>query len=220
MDSSTIPEALTNHQIQNSTPHHKKPQQEDPFPLITESQTPLTDISSTDSDSPSTKDKSTSGSTSRARAKKARKATHTTQPTVPALRPAKDILSRIRHDPDLEGESKYVVGYVDRHAREPMEMDVRAWKGGVSDVTDEDFIPQHRILYFRRKGDVEGRKVWDRARRLDRVFGSGVLEQVEAVEEDDGGEGVVELQRKAEETVLSDEVAQFGQSDERGITTR
>lgn len=101
-----------------------------------------------------------------------------------------------------------------------MEMDVRAWKGGVSDVTDEDFIPQHRILYFRRKGDVEGRKVWDRARRLDRVFGSGVLEQVEAVEEDDGGEGVVELQRKAEETVLSDEVAQFGQSDERGITTR
>ena len=48
-----------------------------------------------------------------------------------------------------------------------------AWKGGVADVTDEEWIPQHRIMYFRHKGE-EGRRVWDRVTRLDRLFGSGV----------------------------------------------
>ena len=51
-----------------------------------------------------------------------------------------------------------------------MEMKAEDWKGG--DVTDEEFIPQHRILYFRRASD--GVRVWDRKRRLDVVFGSGV----------------------------------------------
>lgn len=57
-----------------------------------------------------------------------------------------------------------------------MEMDVSAWKGGVADVTDEEWIPQHRIMYFRKKGNEkeEGRRVWDRATRLDSLFGSGV----------------------------------------------
>lgn len=55
-----------------------------------------------------------------------------------------------------------------------MEMDVSTWKGGVADFTDEEWIPQHRIMYFRKKGDEEGRRVWDRATRLDRLFGSGV----------------------------------------------
>lgn len=53
-------------------------------------------------------------------------------------------------------------------------MDVSAWKGGVADFTDEEWIPQHRIMYFRKRGDGEGRRVWDRATRLDRLFGSGV----------------------------------------------
>ena len=55
-----------------------------------------------------------------------------------------------------------------------MELDVSAWKGGVADFTDEEWIPQHRIMYFRKKGDEEGRRVWDRVTRLDRLFGSGV----------------------------------------------
>lgn len=61
-------------------------------------------------------------------------------------------------------------------------MDVSAWKGGVADFTDEEWIPQHRIMYFRKKGDEEGRRVWDRATRLDRLFGSGVV-PVAALEE-------------------------------------
>ena len=82
-----------------------------------------------------------------------------------------------------------------------MEMNVSAWKGG-GDVTDEEWIPQHRILYFRREGDrEEGRHVWNRAERLDRIFGSGIPEARvggHGVEEDDevendvgeGAEGV------------------------------
>lgn len=51
------------------------------------------------------------------------------------------------------------------------------WKGG-GDVTDEEFIPLHRIAWFRLKGEG-GRKVWDREMRLDRLFGSGVPADVE-----------------------------------------
>ena len=53
---------------------------------------------------------------------------------------------------------------------EIMEMPLQSWKGG--DVTDEDFIPQHRIAWFRR--DEDGVKVWDRSERLDLIFGSGL----------------------------------------------
>lgn len=107
---------------------------------------------------------------SKARAKKARKAQiqaqSAAQPTHGPLRPALDILSRIRHDPTLE-EEDFIVGYSDRHTA-VKELAVTLWKG---DVTDDEFIPQHRILYFRRK--VDGVKVWDRAERLDMLFGSG-----------------------------------------------
>ncbi|KAK0510171.1 hypothetical protein JMJ35_007565 [Cladonia borealis] len=96
------------------------------------------------------------------------------QNSKPLLRPAKDIISRIRHDPALE-ESDFVVGYHDRHAPEVMEMDVSSWKGG-GDFTDEEWIPQHRILYFRRKGDEPGRRIWDREKRLDILFGSGIVD--------------------------------------------
>lgn len=109
---------------------------------------------------------------SKARAKKVRKARQQVLSTSgrrhPPLRPAKDILSRIRHDPALD-DADFIVGYHDRHA-DVMELPVSSWRGG-GDVTDEEFIPQHRILYFRRKED--GIKVWDRKERLDLLFNSG-----------------------------------------------
>lgn len=112
----------------------------------------------------------------RSRARRARKAAQQSrdQHSKPLLRPANDIVSRIRHDPALD-ESDFIVGYHDRHAPEVMEMDVSAWKGG-GDFTDEEWIPQHRILYFRRKGDEPGRRIWDREKRLDRLFGSGIVD--------------------------------------------
>lgn len=110
---------------------------------------------------------------SRAQAKKARriqqKINSSSQPKRPSLRPAKDILSRIRHDPALD-DDQFIVGYHDRHA-DVMEMPVTAWTGG-GDFTEEEWIPQHRILYFRRKGE-NGQKVWDRKERIDLLFGSG-----------------------------------------------
>ena len=117
---------------------------------------------------------------SKAREKKARKAhiqaQSAAQPTHGSLRPALDILSRIRHDHSLQ-EEDFVVGYSDRHT-DVKELPVTLWK---ADVTDEEFIPQHRILYFRRT--IDDVKVWDRAERLDLIFGSGkrVLSEVDQI---------------------------------------
>ena len=109
---------------------------------------------------------------SRSRAKKSRRKEQALKSSTKAsdrpLRPAQEILSRLRYDPVLSLQS-YTIGYLDRHAPEAMEMPLEQWKGG--DVTDEEFIPLHRILWFRR--DHDGVKVWDRKERLDLVFGTG-----------------------------------------------
>lgn len=81
-----------------------------------------------------------------------------------ALRPAQDVLNRLRWDPGMDS-ADYAVGYLDRFAG-AMERDLDEWK---AEQTDEEFIPQHRILWFRRKGD--GVVVWDRKTRTDLVFG-------------------------------------------------
>ena len=149
---------------------------EDMIPL----QIPQSEIAANDDIEASSSDSSPSASSKptvpRSRARRARRGAQQSrdQHSKPLLRPAKDIISRIRHDPALE-ESDFVVGYHDRHAPEVMEMDVSSWKGG-GDFTDEEWIPQHRILYFRRKGDEPGRRVWDREKRLDRLFGSGIVD--------------------------------------------
>lgn len=49
-----------------------------------------------------------------------------------------------------------------------MEKALDTWK---SEQTDEEFIPQHRILYFKRKSDST--VVWERRTRIDLLFGSG-----------------------------------------------
>ena len=92
------------------------------------------------------------------------KSTESSQP----LRPALDILNRIRYDSNYDAED-YLIGYLDRHSG-MKEMSVPWWKG--EDNTEEDFIPQSRIKYYKRKSD--GTVVWDRHRKLDLVFGSGL----------------------------------------------
>lgn len=109
---------------------------------------------------------------SRSRAKKSRKGqqalSSSTKASDQPLRPAQDILSRLRHDPVLSLQS-FTIAYIDRHEGQ-LEMPLKSWKG--SEVTDEDFIPQHRIVWFKR--DKDGVKVWDRKERLDLIFGSGL----------------------------------------------
>lgn len=88
------------------------------------------------------------------------------------LRPASDVLNRLRWDSNLD-PSDYIIGYEDRFLG-AKETGLEKWK---TEQTDEEFIPQHRILYFRKKfndeGDGKGELVWERATRFDKVFGSG-----------------------------------------------
>jgi uncharacterized protein (UPF0248 family) len=87
------------------------------------------------------------------------------------LRPASDVLNRLRWDPSLD-PSDYIIGYEDRFLG-ARETGLEKWK---TEQTDDEFIPQHRILYFKKKGgdDGKGEVVWERATRIDRVFGSGL----------------------------------------------
>lgn len=103
--------------------------------------------------------------------KKATAGAHNDRPPRPAysgkFRSSADVINRIRWDPGMDS-GDYIVGYEDRFLG-TKERALDAWK---SEQTDEEFIPQHRILYFKRKSD--GVLVWDRKERRDTVFGSGV----------------------------------------------
>ncbi|KAI4248523.1 MAG: hypothetical protein L6R40_001085 [Gallowayella cf. fulva] len=147
--------------------------EEEAFPRISETETPELDALSSESESdqiPVSLSKR-AGKIPRAQVKRLRKAEQqeksSQQSAIPSLRPAQDIMNRIRHDPTLE-VSDHVVGYEDRHVG-------IMWKGveeWLSTIEEEDFIPLHRIQYFKRKSDDH--VVWDREKRIDEIFGSGV----------------------------------------------
>ncbi|ATY60794.1 DUF455 domain [Cordyceps militaris] len=84
------------------------------------------------------------------------------------FRPASDVLNRLRWDRALDA-ADFIVGFVDRFSG-AQEKPLVQWR---TEQTDEEFIPQHRILYFKRRSD--GRVVWERKTRVDRIFGSGVV---------------------------------------------
>ncbi|KAF7548301.1 hypothetical protein G7Z17_g7156 [Cylindrodendrum hubeiense] len=88
-------------------------------------------------------------------------------PGLGKFRTAADVLNRLRWDGNLDSND-YIVGYEDRFTG-AQEKAVGQWK---SEQTDEEFIPQHRILYFKRKSD--GTVVWERRSRIDDIFGSGI----------------------------------------------
>ncbi|KAH6607911.1 hypothetical protein Trco_004224 [Trichoderma cornu-damae] len=88
------------------------------------------------------------------------------QPGAGKFRSAVDALNRIRWDDGMDS-SDYLVGYEDRFIG-AQEKALDSWR---TEQTDEEFIPQHRILYFKRKSD--GVIVWDRRSRVDTIFGSG-----------------------------------------------
>lgn len=83
------------------------------------------------------------------------------------FRTAIDVMNRLRWDGNLDS-SDFIVGYEDRFVG-ACEKALEQWK---SEQTDEEFIPQHRILYFKRKSD--NFVVWERRTWTDEIFGSGV----------------------------------------------
>ncbi|RYP48363.1 hypothetical protein DL768_005732 [Monosporascus sp. mg162] len=114
-----------------------------------------------------------SGADAPASSKSKKRPVHGT-PTLPSrpaytgkFRSSADVISRLRWDPEMDS-SDYIVGYEDRFLG-IRERPLDQWK---SEQTDEEFIPQHRIEYFKRKSD--GVVVWDRKQRRDDIFGSGV----------------------------------------------
>ncbi|PYH87725.1 hypothetical protein BO71DRAFT_404431 [Aspergillus ellipticus CBS 707.79] len=88
------------------------------------------------------------------------------EPVENRLRPAADIINRIIWD-DAFDTANYIIGYEDRFEGR-LEAGFASWK---KETTDEEFIPQHRILYIKRSSD--GEVVWDRRRRIDKIFLSG-----------------------------------------------
>ncbi|KAJ5551901.1 hypothetical protein N7461_006599 [Penicillium sp. DV-2018c] len=76
-----------------------------------------------------------------------------------------DIINRIIWDSAFD-PSDYVIGFVDRFEGQ-LEITMGSWK---KETTDEEFIPQHRVLYIRH---TDGEIVWDRRRRIDKIFWSG-----------------------------------------------
>ncbi|KAK3398576.1 2'-5' RNA ligase superfamily-domain-containing protein [Sordaria brevicollis] len=86
----------------------------------------------------------------------------------PKLRSAADVMNRLRWDSAIDS-SDYLVGYEDRFLG-VKERALDMWK---TEQTDEEFIPQHRIVFFKRRSD--GQVVWDRKTKKDEVFGSGRL---------------------------------------------
>ncbi|KAJ5450736.1 uncharacterized protein N7458_007185 [Penicillium daleae] len=76
-----------------------------------------------------------------------------------------DVINRINWDSKFSRDN-YIIGFVDRFEGQ-LEVSMNAWK---KETTDEEFIPQHRVLYIRH---VDGEIVWDRRRRIDKIFYSG-----------------------------------------------
>ena len=93
---------------------------------------------------------------------------HTKGPT----KPMKDIektMDRIIWDERLD-ETEWLVGYEDRHSARMLEKPLLEWKaegGKLKDVTEEEFIPLHRVRYLRRTHGEE--RYWDRGTKTDRI---------------------------------------------------
>ena len=88
---------------------------------------------------------------------------------LPSMKTAADVISRLLWDEQLPID-KFTVGYVDRF-KGVLEQPFTAfcWED-LASVDDFEVlaIPQHRIQYFK----YSGSKVWEKATRLDVIFGS------------------------------------------------
>ncbi|KAK9388694.1 hypothetical protein V1515DRAFT_597722 [Lipomyces mesembrius] len=75
------------------------------------------------------------------------------------LRPAKDVIKKLKYDPSYDPDD-YVVGYIDRKAG-ILEKSISSW---------ENFDQEDLIAHFRQVS--EDRIVWDRSKKIDRLFAS------------------------------------------------
>jgi len=120
----------------------------------------------------------------RRRNKKKNEVEETSLVKLPSMKTAADVISRLQWDTQLPIE-KFKVGYIDRF-RGVVEQPFTAfcWED-LASVDDYEVlaIPQHRIQYFK----YSGSKVWEKATRLDVIFGStgdqrGIVHVMEEVD--------------------------------------
>ena len=93
------------------------------------------------------------------------------------LRPAQDIINRIKWDPDMDIHDN-TIGYEDRFVG-VLEMSMSKWASHRRDETDEEWVPLHRVVWVGKRAS-DSVVVWDREKRVDEVFGSGT--RVESAE--------------------------------------
>lgn len=79
------------------------------------------------------------------------------------LRSSEDTYNRIRWDSRFD-TSEFVIGYLDRFVG----MREMAFDKFKHDSTSENFIPFHRVYYFKRGSET----MWDRNQRIDKIFNS------------------------------------------------
>ncbi|KAK6360888.1 hypothetical protein TWF730_007003 [Orbilia blumenaviensis] len=82
------------------------------------------------------------------------------------LRPSHEVFNRLKWDSKYDA-SAYLIGYEDRF-RGVLEIGVDKWK---TEMSDEEFVPMHRVVYFKER--KTGEILWDREKRIDKIFGSG-----------------------------------------------
>ncbi|KAI5297528.1 hypothetical protein KEM55_004557 [Ascosphaera atra] len=84
------------------------------------------------------------------------------------LRPALDVIHRLKHDP-LYRDECYVVAFHDIRTGNR----VRSAREWVEDTSSTQFIPQHRIFQILEIRRDKWYVAWDREGRIDHIFGSG-----------------------------------------------
>lgn len=81
------------------------------------------------------------------------------------FRTAGEVFNRLKYD-DKWDIDRVVLGYVDRHSAKMQEKPANDW---VRETTAEEFIPEHRIEYFKRVGEEEF--LWHKTKKVDNIFG-------------------------------------------------
>ncbi|KAI9327390.1 2'-5' RNA ligase superfamily-domain-containing protein [Obelidium mucronatum] len=84
------------------------------------------------------------------------------------LRSSEDVFNRILWDASFDRES-FVVGYMDRFTG-IQEMQFNEFARRKEDEQGEDWIPFHRIWYFKKLSHEGDKVVWDRKHKLDLIF--------------------------------------------------
>jgi len=115
----------------------------------------------------------------------------------PKMRTSEDLYHRLKWDEEFAND-EVTIGYEDR-IEGPMEMSLAAFLP----ISEDGNIPFHRIWYFRRGDEV----LWDRRRRLDRVFQSGETSACLAVKPPKSFDKVADT-KAAKETAVAIKEAQ------------